>query len=357
MTNNKNILLSEYAPKSELVVKEHEVRKPRFNAIDFHIHLRYMLKEYNNKIDYDIKNVVEEFKSFGIKHIVNLDGFPELLDRMLGKTGQYNDNFITTFGRLDFTKIDNPDFDKYVKQILKDFKSKGIKGLKVWKDLNLKIKDKQGKCIPPDDERLRVVWETAADLGLVVLTHIADPKAFFKPININNERFEELNRRPDWSFYGPEYFEFEELMEMQYNMVSKNSDTIFVLSHVASSSENLGYVSECMDLCSNMYVDIAGRISELGRQPYSARKFFNKYQDRILFGTDSTPLGNNYLRNYRFLETWDEYFDYEDSIVPRRGRWEIYGIGLEEHVLEKIYFKNAEKLLGLANYRVKKPAN
>ena len=112
-----------------------------------------------------------------------------------------------------------------------------------------------------------------------------------------------------------------------------------------------------MDSHPNMNVDIAARIGELGRQPRIARKFFDKYQDRIVFGTDasagtSTPqqtFGDAlYEIYYRFLETEDEYFDYAPAAIPPQGRWRIYGIGLPEPILRKVYRDNAARLIGLS---------
>ena len=132
--------------------------------------------------------------------------------------------------------------------------------------------------------------------------------------------------------------------------------TQFVCLHVANS-ENLPYVSECLESHPNMHVDIAARIGELGRQPRMARRFFDKFQDRILFGTDasagaSTPqqmFGDAlYEIYYRFLETEDEYFDYAPAPVPPQGRWRIYGLGLSDQVLRKVYAGNAARLMGLA---------
>jgi predicted TIM-barrel fold metal-dependent hydrolase len=112
-----------------------------------------------------------------------------------------------------------------------------------------------------------------------------------------------------------------------------------------------------MDKFPNMHVELAARIGELGRQPRTSKKFFDKYQDRILFGTDATPHGDAYPQQvyndalyelyFRFLETEDEYFNYAPAPVPPQGRWQIYGIGLSEQILKKVYYQNAERLLGL----------
>lgn len=130
---------------------------------------------------------------------------------------------------------------------------------------------------------------------------------------------------------------------MQDRLLEANPRTSFVVAHGGSFPENLAWVDAALDRHPNMSIDISERISEFGRAPYSARAFFLKHQDRILFGTDAWPGGMaaRYEIYYRFLETFDEYFDF----APYNTRWKIYGIGLPAEVLAKIYRTNAERLL------------
>jgi predicted TIM-barrel fold metal-dependent hydrolase len=337
-----------YIPDTELVVEKNIIKKPRFEVVDVHGHFGKLVlgDDYENL--YDMDETVQILKGYRIKRIANMDGFwGDELDRMLEKTHPYNDDFVITFGGVDISMLDDPGFDSMVEKTLKQSVRKGIKGIKIWKNASLEMKDSRGRKIPIDDDRLRIIWETAAKLGLVVLIHIADPIGFFKPIDGNNERYDELNERPEWSFHGDEYFGFWELMEMQENLLENNPDTTFIVAHGGSCSENLKYVGKCLDRYPNMYIDIAERISEFGRQPYTSRKVFNKYQDRILFGTDFNPQNIDYEANFRFLETFDEYFDYSCKPKPPHGNWKIYGIGLDDEVLKKVYHENAEKVLNL----------
>ena len=195
-----------------------------------------------------------------------------------------------------------------------------------------------------DDERLTPLWETAAELKVPVMIHVADPVAFFDPLDRNNERWEELLANPDWHFPSPPYPAFITIMAQLENLVKRQSDTTFIGAHVGCYAENLAWVGELLDQTQNFYVDISARISELGRQPYSARKFFIQYADRILFGTDLPPAAEVYRLYYRFLETSDEYFNYSLDEIPSEGRWKIYGVFLPEEVLEKIYYSNAKKI-------------
>ncbi len=333
-----DIRLGEFHPKSELVVPVHEVPTPKFPVIDFHTHFGL------RRGTYDLDAAMGGLEQAGVRAIVNLDGFwGDELDAVLKYTRPYA-NRMVMFGNVDTTRLDEPNFSNYVSETLRESYRKGIRGLKFFKDLSLVEKDKSGRFIRTDDERLRPIWDTAAELQIPVLIHIADPVAFFKPIDGNNERFEELHLRPEWSYYKDELFTYEELMEQQENLLTANPDTTFVIAHVGSASENLGFVSEQLERFPNMYIDMAARLAELGRQPYSSREFLIKYQDRFLLSTDIGPGGHDiYPYYYRFFETADEYFDY--SPTSKQGRWKIYGINLPDDVLEKIYYKNAIKLV------------
>ena len=171
-----------------------------------------------------------------------------------------------------------------------------------------------------------------------------------KKLDNTNERYEELQVNPDWSFADKKFYGFEELMLMQDKVINDHPNTTFIVAHFGSYSENLSHVAKRLDKYPNMYIDTAARLAELGRQPYSSKSFFHKYQDRILFGTDLTPKDDYraYYPYFRFFETQDEYFDYQcPGEMPGQGRWKIYGIDLPDEILKKIYYQNIAKILGL----------
>ena len=178
--------------------------------------------------------------------------------------------------------------------------------------------------------------------------HVSDPVAFFTPTDRFNERYEELNNHPDWSFYDHDFPSNAEILEARNRVFARHPKTQFIALHVGNFAEDLENVSQNLDRFPNMFVDIAARIGELGRQPRTARKFFEKYQDRILFGTDATPQREQFPQQvyndklyeiyFRFLETDDEYFDYAPAKVPPQGRWRIYGINLPDEILQESLF-------------------
>ncbi|MCL2360819.1 MAG: amidohydrolase [Defluviitaleaceae bacterium] len=345
------LLLKDYNPISMLTVPITHVPKPKFPVFDFHTHIGPLYEKSNLWDDVSsTSTMVQELRERNIFGVVNLKlMWGKALDEAVGRLKGYED-FIYTFGSVDIGRLEDVDFAYYVDETFKHYKRIGVRGLKFWKNLGLGLKDSSGKYVPVDDARLKPIWEGAARYGLLVLIHVADPKCFFTPVDEKNEWYECLIEQPEWSFCRDELYTFEQLMEQQDALLANNPDTTFIIPHVGSCSEDLGFVGSQLDKHKNMYIDPSARISELGRQPYTAREFFIKYQDRILFGTDYTGSEPDavYPYYFRFLETFDEYFRYgPDDWGYGLGRWNIYGIGLPDDVLKKIYSGNAMQLMKL----------
>lgn len=346
----RRMYLDEYKPKPECIRKLTPIIKAKFPVIDVHTHMGKLVLGDKYKKLYNTKSHVDALINLNVKHIVNLDGcYGKDLTKMLDKIGEYS-HFITTFIWIDFTKFGCAEFEKETTEHIINSYHKGARGIKMWKVVSLEYKDEKGQFIRTDDKRLKFVYDLAAKLDVPILIHIADPVAFFKPVDRFNERFEELQQNPSWSFCKEGLMSFEELMTMQENMIKNNKKTKFIIAHFGSYSENLDYVGKQLDKYPNMFIDTAARFSELGRVPYSSRKFFIKYQDRILFGTDGNPLNySEYNIGFRFLETFDEcFYHHDEKDYPGQGRWYIYGISLPDKVLKKIYYQNAVKLLKIS---------
>jgi predicted TIM-barrel fold metal-dependent hydrolase len=296
-----------------------------------------------------------------IRSMVNLTGgFGSGLTETIEKYDRsYRDRFYT-FTEPCYSRLLEPDYPRIQAEAIEQARSDGAHGLKILKTLGLYLRDQitTGNLVKIDDPRFDPMWDACGQLNMPVAIHISDPLAFFTPTDRFNERFEELNNHPDWSFYGQDFPSNAELIEARNRVIARHPRTHFIVLHVGNFAENLENVSENLDRFPNMHVDIAARIGELGRQPRAARAFFEKYQDRILFGTDATPHAENYPQQlfgdelyeiyYRFLETDDEYFDYAPAKVPPQGRWRIYGISLPADILRKVYNGNAARELRLS---------
>jgi predicted TIM-barrel fold metal-dependent hydrolase len=343
------VLLSDYRPRSALVAKTTAVLRPRFPVIDAHNHLG---EEFGGGWDRRPANeLLDVLNEANVRVFVDLDGGwgEDILHRHLDHFKAAAPERFRIFGGVNWAAWQDwgDRFGQWAAARLREQAARGAEGLKVWKGLGLRVRDHLGALISVDDHRLDPIWATAGELGLPVVIHVADPVAFFWPLDSHNERWEELQAHPDWHFPSPPFPAFETIVNALAHVVARHPKTTFVAAHVGCYAENLAWVGEFLDRCPNLYVDIAARIAELGRQPYSARRFFIKYADRILFGTDVGADAEVYRRYYRFLETDDEYFNYGLEEIPDQGRWYIYGLHLPDDVLEKVYYRNAERVLKL----------
>jgi predicted TIM-barrel fold metal-dependent hydrolase len=356
----ENLTVDQYTPQSMLKVPATRVERARFPLIDFHTHITSGARPPATGIRFGLEpaKCLEVMKRKNMATMVDLTGsYGEGLREALSKLSQAHPGQFIVFTEPTYAKASDPGYAKFQAAQIEDAHKAGAKGLKVLKTLGLFLREQGSqKLVHIDDPRFDPMWETAGALKMPIAIHTSDPRAFFLPIDRNNERWEELHHHPDWSFYGKDFPSDRELQEARRNVMRRHPKTQFVCLHVAEA-EDLAFVSECLDKHPNMNVDIAARIGELGRQPRAARKFFDRYQDRIVFGTDasggtSTPQQTFsdalYEIYFRFLETEDEYFDYAPAPVPPQGRWRIYGIGLPETILRKVYRDNASRLLGLA---------
>jgi len=257
--------------------------------------------------------------------------------------------------------------DYFTDKVLKDLqacKDKGGVGIKIFKSLGLGVIHPDGTLLRVDDPVLDPIFEKAGELGLPVLIHTGDPKAFFKPFSKDNERYEELKAHPMWRFDPSEYPPWEDVYKQFVSLVARHPKTLFIGSHFGNDPEDPPAVFAMMDANPNFYVVTSARIPEIGR--FDAKKMhdaFVKYADRIIYGTD-LGIGEEVLilgssppthptdddeklffnASYRYFETWDRQFEHP---TPIQGPWKIDGIGLPCDVLHKLYHGNAEKLFGI----------
>jgi predicted TIM-barrel fold metal-dependent hydrolase len=363
-----SLLLSEFEPRSMLHVKETQVPRARFPVIDVHTHVTRRAKTTAGVsqgeaiiVSAPPRDVLPAMDRRNIRIMVNLTGSAgEGLSEAIRTFQQPHPDRFVVFTEPSWDRVAESGYATWQADELARAKTAGARGIKVLKTLGLYVREQvtSGPLIPIDDKRFDPMWEACGALGFPVAIHIADPEAFFLPIDRFNERYEELHEHPDWSFYGKDYPSFDALIAARDRVLARHPKTTFIGLHVGHNSENLARVGEALDKFPNLNVEIGARIGELGRQPRTSRKFFDRYQDRILFGTDAVPGGtdmpqqifgdNLYSIYFRFLETEDEYFDYAPAKIPPQGRWRIYGLGLPDDILRKVYYANAERIIGIA---------
>ncbi len=338
----ENLLLKDFLPRTQLVVEQHSVERAKFPAIDAHNHLGNLSAE-------EIAAAVAEMDAANVQATLDLDGGsvrPIQQELQLVKQAHGGRFYVLSVLPWREEIEAGGDFGERLARRLEADIRLGADGLKIFKSLGLRLRDKDGKFVLPHDQRIGAVFAKCAELKVPCLYHIADPVAFFAPLDQHNERWEELSEHPNWLFGGERSPSYGELMESQERLLEQNPQTTFQSAHLASTPENLGYAAQLLDRYPNLNMDISARIAELGRQPRAAREFLIKYADRILYGTDQPINRQAHQVYFRFLETFDEYFAYSTKLTPPQGRWMIYGVGLPDAVLKRIYCGNAQRLYG-----------
>jgi predicted TIM-barrel fold metal-dependent hydrolase len=329
-----DLRLSDYQPHSMLRAANHEPRTPVVPAIDYHNHLDST----------EPRDVLAVMDACGVEKVINIT--MQTGEAALAQIRRFHaasaDRF-ATIGWMEWSDLHAPDFIARSLARLEQLAAHGAVGIKFWKDFGLLLRDPSGELVRIDDERFAPLFDKARELGLAVMFHTADPDAFFLPIDATNERYEELAAHPEWGVQFATIAK-SELLDQRDRVFARHPGTQFVAAHVGECGEYLPRVEQTLRSYPNISIDIGARTAELGRQPYTSRRFFLEFADRILFGTDLLPEVSMYRAHYRFLETEDEYFEYP-SHASRQGRWNIYGLHLPEDVLRKVYRDNARKLL------------
>jgi predicted TIM-barrel fold metal-dependent hydrolase len=349
----RDLLLKHFHPQSTLRVKQSDVRRAKFPVVDLHTHFRHRLRHSPEQLDAFVKLMDRN----NIAVCVSLDGRldDDFREHAAYLWTKYPNRFLI-FANIDWQgdgEKDNPatwachrdDFATRTVERLTEAKRLGASGLKIFKQFGLGYRNPDGSLMKIDDRRWDPIWKACGNLGFPIIIHTADPAPFFDKIDETNERWEELHRHPEWSFPDEKFPTREALLAARNHVFKRHPKTDFIAAHVASSAEDLATVSAWLHEYPNLYIGFASRIGELGRQPYTARRFLIKHADRILFTTDG-PWSETRIRLYwRFLETFDEYFPYSEKEFPPQGFWNIYGIGLPDDVLKKVYHENALRLV------------
>jgi predicted TIM-barrel fold metal-dependent hydrolase len=248
---------------------------------------------------------------------------------------------LVVFTNIEFRSIDEVDWVENTLAQLEFDVANGARGLKIYKSQGMFNKDSSGNRIPLNHPKLDAVWEKCGELKIPVLIHAADPAPFWQPLDSLNERWLELKLRPGRKRESTDPAPWETIIAEQHDVIRRHKNTIFINAHFGWFANDLMHLSAVLDEMPNMYVEFGAVIAELGRQPKQAKIFFSRYQDRILFGKDAYQ-PEEYHTYFRILETEDEYFPYYKRY---HAFWRMYGLGLGDAILKKIYYKNALRII------------
>lgn len=325
--------IEEYEPKAMLVVPKTTVTRAKYPFIDIHTHQRAATQQRLDELIRDMDGLNMRIMlsspvsgSFGSKT-------KQVVDAM--KAHAQHDRF-ASMTNLNYGAVDDP--PAVAKQLEEDIRA-GAVGLKVWKDFGMRVKDAKGQRVAVDDARFDAAWDVCARYKIPVMIHTADPKPLFDPMDKFNERWLELRLRPNRAEAGTG-LDWDKIMGEQHSLFRKHPKTTFIAAHFGWMAHDLGSLGKLLDEMPNMNLEIAAILGELGREPRAARRFFVKYQNRILFGKDTYNV-SEYPFYFRLLETDDEWID---NIRKYHGLWKLYALDLPDDVLKKIYYKNALRL-------------
>jgi predicted TIM-barrel fold metal-dependent hydrolase len=240
------------------------------------------------------------------------------------------------FAGFDKETLEAADSGERLRRRLRDDVAAGAAGLGELTDKGLGLVRVGDRAYHIDDPKFDPLWDEAGVLGVPVFIHIAEPAAFYEPADERND----LRRSAHWSLHGKGTPGYAEMVAKFERVLERHRRTRFVSVHAFNLANDLGALGRLLDRHPNVDVDFAARMWELARQPFSARRFFSKYADRILFGTDNGPDAPMYLAHVRQLETQDEWFWPADA-----EWWRGYGMDLPDDVLRKVYAGNAARLL------------
>lgn len=329
------LTIEEYDPKSTLVVPEHKPQRAKFPMVDIHSHQVRLKPE-------DVDKLVKEMDAINLQVMVNLSGGTgERLQQIVtAMKGRYPNRFVI-FANIDFRDLNEPGFGERAATRLEQDAKNGAQGLKIFKNFGMDLKYKNGERVKVDDPIMDPVWKKCAELKFPILIHTAEPSAFFDPMDKDNERWLELKQFPGRARPPERYPTFETLMTERDKVIARHPKTTFIFAHLAYHGNDLARLGRMFDKYPNFYVDVAAVLAEIGRQPYTARDFFIKYQDRLVFGKDIYE-PSEYTYYFRVFETKDDYIPYYRR---RHAFWRMYGLYLPDEVLKKVYYKNALKLI------------
>ena len=359
-TASDEILLKDYRPQSIHKVPVTDIQRSKYPIIDVHSH-PYISREIRAttpdgmgdpaRVEAAIRDWIKIMDDVGIeKQIILTRAVGNQFDTLCEQFSKHPDRFEVWCG-FDTNNFDQPGYGPAAVAELERCVRKGAKGVGELVDKGRgfgvgkreSIAGAQG--MHTDDPRLDPLFEKCAELKLPVNIHVADPIWVYEKIDTNNDGMMNAqiyridSRKPAKG--KDDTVGFDGMIDILERTARRHPRTTIIACHLANLGHDLDRLGKLLDRCPNLYVDNSGRYAEIAATPRAAIRFFRKYQDRILFGTDMGPSAKHYRTLLRILETEDEHFyapifDYH---------WAYSGFGLDDAILKKIYRDNALRIL------------
>jgi uncharacterized protein len=326
------LLLRDYRPRSIFKVPQTRVERARFPVMDVHSHAYA-------KSEAEVDRWVRTMDAVGIERTVVLTGATgKRFDELTALYGRHSDRFELWCG-VDYTGFDAPGFGPAAVAELERCYRAGARGVGELSDKGGGLRGNSGG-MHLDDPRMDSVLEKCAELGLPVNIHVGEDRWMYEPMDRHNDGLMNAFR---WRIpERPDVLRHDEVIATLDRAAGRHPHTIFIACHFANSCHDLSVLGRMLDAHPNLYADISARFGETAPIPRHVSRFYEQYQDRLLYGTDMGMDPEMYRTTFRILETEDEHF-YAQHLF--NYHWPLHGFGLSEAVLKKLYGDNARRLL------------
>ncbi|MEP6883125.1 MAG: amidohydrolase family protein [Gammaproteobacteria bacterium] len=247
--------------------------------------------------------------------------------------------------------------------------ARGALAVKVWKNIGMVEKNTQGHLIMLDDPGFDGVMRHLEERGIPLIAHQAEPKNCWLPLDAmttENDRSYFRDHPEYYMYLHPEQPSYEDLMGARDRFVARHPQLHFVGAHMASLEWSVDRVAKFLDAYPNASIDLAARMTQVQYQSKDhyakVRRFFIRYQDRILYGTDlteeppdATGRAQNPPTNGAFTTEADGFWRSDWLYLATPGRQQIdainanvEGLALPKSVIDKVYYANARRVFGLS---------
>jgi predicted TIM-barrel fold metal-dependent hydrolase len=289
------------------------------------------------------------------------DGHLDFMHRFNAALVKQHPDIFSFASTFDLTTRDQPDYGTRVAKALDETFAQGAVMVKIWKEVGLELKRPDGAFLLPDDASFDSVYAHLASRGKPLLAHLAEPREAWLPLDPKGVHYGYYSRNPEWHLFGkPEYPSHARLMDARDRVLAKHPGLVMVGAHIGSLEYDVDEVAKRLDRYPNFHVEVSARTRDLTRQPSNkVRAFFLKYQNRILYGVDRswrpyrtpkvTPTDAD---RAKFAADLESQYRRDWAYYAGQGSIEYSGesveaLALPQAVLEKFYWKNAERIVGV----------
>jgi predicted TIM-barrel fold metal-dependent hydrolase len=334
-TPPEKLLLKDYKPKSIYNIPQTHIKKAKYPAIDVHSHPYARGPE-------EITRWVKNMDEVGIERTIILTySSGAKFDSIHALYSKYPDSFELWCG-FDFEGYDRPGFGPAAVAELERCYNMGARGVGEISDKGKGLYAGPAKAygLRLDESRMDPLLQKCAELGMPINIHVGEPIWMYQPMDSTNDG---LMNAYEWRLDNQEgIVDHQGMIDILERAVKRHPQTIFIACHFANCGYDLNILGALLDKYPNLYADIGARYAEVAPIPRFTAKFFERYQDRLLYGTDMGFDREMYRVTFRILESEDEHF-YETGQFGYH--WALNGFGLSDEVLKKVYRENALKIL------------